>query len=176
MSGGGSFGSKLVAWDWSVGKLRSAIRYRQGFHPDSPAITFLLTILSELTPKQQRHFCRFVTGSPSLPGGQITALNPPLTVVKIDLKAQTAEAHKEDGRSGPNAINLTDGSSQSAAFHADAGTSAAAVAAAVSSNYPLPSVMTCTHHLKLPNYPSLEIMREKLMIAIQEGSTGFTMS
>ena len=30
--------------------------------------------------------------------------------------------------------------------------------------------------LQLPNYPSLEIMREKLMIAITEGSTGFTLS
>jgi E3 ubiquitin-protein ligase TRIP12 len=165
-----------------VSKLRSAIRYRQGFSPDSPAIGFLLTILSELTPKQQRDFCRFVTGSPSLPGGQITALNPPLTVVKIDLKTPLQETKENDpmagalagsGRSGQYAINLTESHAGSAAGHADA----AAIAAAVASNYPLPSVMTCTHHLKLyPNYPTLEIMREKLMIAISEGNTGFTMS
>lgn len=182
MSGGGSFGSKLVGWDWSVSKLRSAIKFRQGYHPESPAIQFLLTIMSELTPLQQRQFTRFITGSPSLPGGQIAALNPPLTVVKIDIKNDAA---KEDatvharGRSASDAINLSDAAADPPTDAAGAPLSqdaAAAIAAAISSNYVLPSVMTCNHNLKLPNYPTIDIMREKLMLAITEGSTGFTLS
>lgn len=40
----------------------------------------------------------------------------------------------------------------------------------------LPSVMTCVNYLKLPDYPSIEIMREKLDIAINEGQFSFHLS
>ncbi|CAG0905389.1 unnamed protein product, partial [Cyprideis torosa] len=40
----------------------------------------------------------------------------------------------------------------------------------------LPSVMTCVNYLKLPDYSSLEIMREKLRIAATDGSGTFHLS
>ncbi|KAJ6519112.1 hypothetical protein C8R45DRAFT_950282 [Mycena sanguinolenta] len=40
----------------------------------------------------------------------------------------------------------------------------------------LPSVMTCVNYLKLPEYSSKAIMREKLRIAIQEGMGSFHLS
>ncbi|XP_036174724.1 E3 ubiquitin-protein ligase TRIP12 isoform X23 [Myotis myotis] len=40
----------------------------------------------------------------------------------------------------------------------------------------LPSVMTCVNYLKLPDYSSLEIMREKLLIAAREGQQSFHLS
>ncbi|KAG2011493.1 ubiquitin-protein ligase [Coprinopsis cinerea AmutBmut pab1-1] len=40
----------------------------------------------------------------------------------------------------------------------------------------LPSVMTCVNYLKLPEYSSKEVMREKLCIAIQEGVGSFHLS
>lgn len=40
----------------------------------------------------------------------------------------------------------------------------------------LPSVMTCVNYLKLPDYTSIEIMREKLRIAAQEGQHSFHLS
>ncbi|KAJ7734536.1 hypothetical protein B0H14DRAFT_2995729 [Mycena olivaceomarginata] len=40
----------------------------------------------------------------------------------------------------------------------------------------LPSVMTCVNYLKLPEYSSKEIMREKLRVAIQEGMGSFHLS
>ncbi|GIY56935.1 e3 ubiquitin-protein ligase TRIP12 [Caerostris darwini] len=40
----------------------------------------------------------------------------------------------------------------------------------------LPSVMTCVNYLKLPDYSSIEIMREKLQIAISEGQHSFHLS
>lgn len=40
----------------------------------------------------------------------------------------------------------------------------------------LPSVMTCVNYLKLPDYSSIEIMREKLQIAVNEGQHSFHLS
>jgi len=40
----------------------------------------------------------------------------------------------------------------------------------------LPSVMTCVNYLKLPDYSTIEIMREKLNIAMNEGQHSFHLS
>ncbi|KAF5336031.1 hypothetical protein D9611_006309 [Ephemerocybe angulata] len=40
----------------------------------------------------------------------------------------------------------------------------------------LPSVMTCVNYLKLPEYSSKEVMREKLRVAVQEGVGSFHLS
>lgn len=40
-------------------------------------------------------------------------------------------------------------------------------------SHQLPSAHTCFNQLDLPQYPSEEITREKLLIAIREGSEGF---
>ena len=37
----------------------------------------------------------------------------------------------------------------------------------------LPSVMTCVNYLKLPDYTDLEVLRERLNVAIQEGQGAF---
>ena len=46
---------------------------------------------------------------------------------------------------------------------------------AVSDEY-LPSVMTCTNYLKLPDYTDLDIMRKRLQQAIKEGQGAFHLS
>ena len=40
----------------------------------------------------------------------------------------------------------------------------------------LPSVMTCVNYLKLPEYTSKDVMREKLQIAAREGQLSFHLS
>ena len=40
----------------------------------------------------------------------------------------------------------------------------------------LPSVMTCVNYLKIPEYSSREVMKEKLRIAAAEGSMSFHLS
>ncbi|GME81461.1 unnamed protein product [Ambrosiozyma monospora] len=40
----------------------------------------------------------------------------------------------------------------------------------------LPSVMTCANYLKLPSYSSIEVMREKLRKAMNEGANAFLLS
>jgi E3 ubiquitin-protein ligase TRIP12 len=42
-------------------------------------------------------------------------------------------------------------------------------------NY-LPTVMTCQNFLKIPEYSSVDILREKLMLAMEEGSNAFHLS
>ena len=40
----------------------------------------------------------------------------------------------------------------------------------------LPSVMTCVNYLKLPEYSSVEVMRERLGFALREGKDCFHLS
>lgn len=40
----------------------------------------------------------------------------------------------------------------------------------------LPSVMTCVNYLKLPDYSSMQVLREKLNVAIMEGQGAFHLS
>ncbi|EOA88057.1 uncharacterized protein SETTUDRAFT_129711 [Exserohilum turcica Et28A] len=40
----------------------------------------------------------------------------------------------------------------------------------------LPSVMTCVNYLKMPDYSSVEVLREKLSVAIREGQGAFHLS
>ena len=40
----------------------------------------------------------------------------------------------------------------------------------------LPSVMTCVNYLKLPDYSSLDVLRERLTVAIKEGQGAFHLS
>jgi E3 ubiquitin-protein ligase TRIP12 len=40
----------------------------------------------------------------------------------------------------------------------------------------LPSVMTCVNYLKMPDYSTLDVLREKLSVAVQEGQGAFHLS
>jgi E3 ubiquitin-protein ligase TRIP12 len=40
----------------------------------------------------------------------------------------------------------------------------------------LPSVMTCAHYLKVPEYSTAEIMKDKFLYAMKEGQNSFHLS
>jgi E3 ubiquitin-protein ligase TRIP12 len=40
----------------------------------------------------------------------------------------------------------------------------------------LPSVMTCVNYLKMPDYTSLDVLKDKLGVAIKEGQGAFHLS
>ena len=40
----------------------------------------------------------------------------------------------------------------------------------------LPSVMTCVNYLKMPDYSTLDVLREKLSVAVKEGQGAFHLS
>ncbi|KAG9147473.1 hypothetical protein Leryth_007279 [Lithospermum erythrorhizon] len=67
---------------WKAESLVDHIKFDHGYTSKSPAIIFLLEIMGEFTPEQQRAFCQFVTGAPRLPPGGLAVLNPKLTIVR----------------------------------------------------------------------------------------------
>ncbi len=40
----------------------------------------------------------------------------------------------------------------------------------------LPTVMTCQKNLKIPNYSNLEILKERIFLAMNEGNNAFHLS
>jgi E3 ubiquitin-protein ligase TRIP12 len=40
----------------------------------------------------------------------------------------------------------------------------------------LPSVMTCQNYVKMPDYSSYEVLRERFTTAVAEGASNFTLS
>lgn len=67
---------------WSVDFLVQATRCDHGYSHESPAVLYLLRILSELNQKDQQRFVIFTTGSPALPIGGLKSLHPRLTIVR----------------------------------------------------------------------------------------------
>jgi len=66
--------------------LRAAIRPSNGYSWASPQLPWLVEVLSELDPEEQRRFVEFLTGSECLPAGGWGALGKPLTVVRKDFE------------------------------------------------------------------------------------------
>lgn len=121
------------AEDWTEDMLIKSTKCDHGFSHSSRAVKFLFTVLCEMSPEEKRAFLRFVTGTPQLPVGGLSALRPKLTIVR-----KTADQGTHD-------------------------------------EY-LPSVMTCAHYIKLPDYTSLEILKQRLFYAINEGQHSFLLS
>ncbi|ETV90995.1 hypothetical protein H310_14329 [Aphanomyces invadans] len=69
-------------WPGGADEIRAAMVCDHGYTPESRAIQWLVEILAELTPDQQKLFVRFVTGSHRLPIGGLAKLDPTLTVVR----------------------------------------------------------------------------------------------
>ncbi|KAK6120887.1 hypothetical protein DH2020_045369 [Rehmannia glutinosa] len=70
---------------WKAESLADHIKFDHGYTSKSPAIVYLLEIMGEFTPEQQRAFCQFVTGAPRLPPGGLAVLNPKLTIVRKEI-------------------------------------------------------------------------------------------
>jgi len=117
---------------WDMQTLLDNTKCDHGYSHDSPTVRYLLEILTELSPSEQKQFLLFVTGSPKLPVGGFKSMNPKLTIVRKDL-------------SGNSSLD----------------------------NY-LPSVNCCFYYLKLPEYTSKQVLKEKLMFAIENGQGSFS--
>jgi E3 ubiquitin-protein ligase TRIP12 len=109
-----------------------------------------MEVLCAYGPEEQRAFLRFVTGAPRLPPGGLAALRPRLTVV---CKQPSGAA---GGGGGADGAPIS------------AGTTLA--------DKDLPSAMTCASYLKLPPYSCVEVLRERLGYAVNEGVGSFDLS
>ncbi|KAL1541164.1 E3 ubiquitin-protein ligase upl3 [Salvia divinorum] len=84
---------------WKAESLADHIKFDHGYTSKSPAILYLLEIMGEFTPEQQRAFCQFVTGAPRLPPGGLAVLNPKLTIVR---KHSSSMNTTQNNGSGPS--------------------------------------------------------------------------
>lgn len=132
--------------------LNEAIKADHGFNVESRAIHDLLDIMSEFDGPSRRSYLQFITGSPKLPiGGEcypIISGHNPLKRLALGFR-------------GLNPPFTVVRKPHEAPLTAD--------------DY-LPSVMTCVNYLKLPEYSSKVVMREKLQIAMKEGVGSFHLS
>lgn len=119
--------SRLVSGDASVITMDDLERYvdiGSGYTKDSPQISMLFSILTEMEPAGQKDFIRFVTGSELLPVGGLKSLDPRMQIEKREMTG-------DDG-----------------------------------GNFHLPTASTCTCRLKLPAYVDRQVMKDKLLFAI----------
>lgn len=130
-----------------------ALKADHGFNVESKAIRDLVEILSDYDAPTRRAFLQFITGSPKLPIGGRT--------VRLVALALNCYADNLLGFRGLNPLLTVVRKPHEAPLTAD--------------DY-LPSVMTCVNYLKLPEYSSKAVMREKLRVAFQEGVGSFHLS
>ncbi|OMJ78604.1 hypothetical protein SteCoe_21528 [Stentor coeruleus] len=71
-----------VGIQWNMSELQQYITPAHGYTVSSPVFYNLLITMTELTLSEQRKFLQFITGSPRLPVGGFSSLNPRLTVVR----------------------------------------------------------------------------------------------
>ena len=130
----------------NVSGLRAATVYAGGYHPTQPIMQWFWEVLEEFTPSQQRDFLKFTTSCSRQPLLGFQALVPVPCIQQIRLT--------EDGEGGSQQANGEDG---------------------MISKARLPTSSTCMNLLKLPKYKSKEMLREKLIYAIESGA-GFELS
>ena len=115
----------------------------------------LLQTMSELSLSQRRDFLQFVTGSPKLPigGTYITSYDfhlPKMLITFIDI------GFKSLNPMFTVVCKPSEGRFESDDF--------------------LISVMTCANYVKLPDYSTIEVLKKKLLTAIEEGQGAFHLS
>ncbi|OQR97560.1 HECT E3 ubiquitin ligase, partial [Thraustotheca clavata] len=74
--------SSTELWPRGAEELKAFMVCDHGYTNESRAIQWLIEILVDFSPEEQRLFVRFVTGSHRLPLGGLSKLDPTLTVVK----------------------------------------------------------------------------------------------
>jgi E3 ubiquitin-protein ligase TRIP12 len=135
---------------WTPELLSECVTFDHGYSVASPPIQALMEVLCAYGPEEQRAFLRFVTGAPRLPPGGLAALHPRLTVVCKQPSGAAGGAAGADGAPISAGTTLADKD--------------------------LPSAMTCASYLKLPPYSCVEVLRERLGYAVNEGVGSFDLS
>jgi E3 ubiquitin-protein ligase TRIP12 len=132
--------------------LMDSIKADHGYNLDSKSVRNLLATMSEFDAQERRDFLQFITGSPKLPIGGMLYHSPgaqhSCTDLLLGFKALTPMFTVVCKPSEPP----------------------------YSSDDYLPSVMTCVNYLKMPDYSTVDILREKLSVAIREGQGAFHLS
>lgn len=177
--------SSLTEPLWTLEEIQAVLVGNHGYQKDSPQITMLAEVLSKkFSPAEQQAFLFFISGCPRLPLGGIRALGV-ITVVKRsdifyperDLEGishlETSEEEKENfSPYSPNS-EAEQRDDQARASFSDFEISTSRL---IESDWPLPSVNTCFRYLKLPPYPTVDLMHKKLLLSITQSGGTFELS
>lgn len=188
---------------WTSAEVRSVLVGDHGYQNDSPQISMLVNILSKrFTPAEQRAFLLFCTGCPRFPLGGIRALGA-ITVVKRSnafFDAPNIEIGQlcSDDEDGVDvAVDQTPPSDSKCYSHEEhfrsctSSSSQDGVQAPtedatarndqkdegiLDADWALPTVNTCFRYLKLPPYPTEDLMYHKLLLSITGCGDTFELS
>lgn len=170
---------------WSYDEIRSVLVGDHGYQNDSPQIAMLAEVLSvKLSPAEQQAFLLFITGCPRLPLGGIRALGAVTVVKRNDVVSPMGMdveiAFKREKSDSDEVLDpsLTDWEidekvAQPFAACNDLETLTHTL---LDGDWPLPSVNTCFRYLKLPPYPSVDMMHKKLLLSITQCGDTFELS
>jgi ubiquitin-protein ligase E3 C len=126
--------------------LKNNVIYSSGYHDSQPYVQGFWNIINEMSIEDQKNFLKFVTSSIRQPLLGFKELNPKFCIQKVSKFANIQLG--SDYASNPATKDLVPR---------------------------LPSAATCMNLLKLPQYDSLEMLKEKLLYAIRSKS-GFELS
>ena len=140
--------------------LERDIRTNHGYTANSKSIVFLINVVSGWPADRQRLFLRFISGSDRVP---LQGLQQGITVVRKDVNpdATPSRASRMRTANDPNYLQREDSEVNEYQEHVDES---------------LPTVNTCFHYLKLPEYSTQEILEAKLLVAINDGQESFMLS
>lgn len=148
---------------WTYDDIRAILVGDHGYSNDSLQLDMLAEVLCKrFTPAEQRNFMFFLTGCPRLPLGGVRALGA-ITVVKRtdNFFSDSLEELENSGlASSQSCSELSAGKRRSLR----------------EKEWALPSVNTCFRYLKLPPYPTVELMYKKLLLSIRQTGDTFELS
>ena len=128
-----------------IADLRKYAKYAGGYHAASPTVRDLWAVLGELSRQDRALFLKFVTSCSKPPLLGFAHLQPPFTVQCV----------AADGDETPSVLTFFGMGRKETGR--------------------LPTASTCFNLLKLPNFRSKKVLREKLLYAIRSGA-GFELS
>ncbi|CCW69447.1 unnamed protein product [Phytomonas sp. Hart1] len=160
---------------WTEEEIRAVLIGDHGYRSASPQLSMLAHILgARFSHAQQRAFLQFCTGCPALPLGGVAALGA-ITVVRGSAAGPPGlpPLFNPSPKTFPADFpREASGESQAAAFFS----STEDTTSADEIEWPLPSVNTCFRYLKLPPYPTEELMMKKLLLSISYSGDTFELS
>jgi len=144
---------------WTSDELQKKIVFRHSYTDSCQHAVWLREIMFEMSAPDRRALLLWLTGSPRLPPGGLSALQAYLTVVK---KRASSIESSSPGSSLSNQQRISKPEGDGDLKHDQA-------------DNDLPSSSSCACYLKLPPYSTKERMSNRLRFAIRHGG-GFHLS
>ncbi|EAN95470.1 hypothetical protein, conserved [Trypanosoma cruzi] len=130
--------------DYDADALIDSARY-EDLDPNDVIVQYLRQVLRQFSRHERALFMRFVSGRERLPSGVRLKLMPDANSRPLRREtSQNSGAHSNDGNGGVKALVDTFDDNR------------------------LPHASTCFYWLSIPRYSSVEVMRERLLFAIQQ--------